>query len=121
MGPTKGICYGLKNSREALMKKLLSALLITLCTHLIPTQALAWWPMTAHIQVTPYVVQGTLYNSLSHLIYCEGRVYGQLQTRQWIYAWVRNWIAPGSYQYAYVYANAPFYFINGYSEIYCRY
>jgi hypothetical protein len=102
------------------MKKRFSAILITFCTHLISAQALAWWPMNTQIQVTPYVVQGTVYNWLPYPIYCEGRVLGQLQTGQWFYSWMSNWIAPVTYQYIYVYANGPFYFVNGYAEVYCR-
>ena len=102
------------------MKQFTLAMMLALATVLSSSQADAWWYMNAQVQINPHVVQGTVYNSLPYPIYCEGRVFGQVQTGQWLHAWMRNWVAPGTYQYVYVYANAPRYFINANSEIYCR-
>jgi hypothetical protein len=103
------------------MKNTFLIALITIMTQLTASQAKAWWYMNAQIQVSPHVVQGTVYNPLPYPIYCSGWVFGQIQTGQNLYAWIESWITPGTYQYVYVYANAPHYFLNGNSQIYCRY
>jgi len=102
------------------MKNLFLIALISISTSLISPLAQAWWRLNAQVHVSTHVVTGTVYNTLPYPIYCAGWVFGQIQTGQNLYAWIGSWIAPGTYHYVYVYANAPRYFLSGNSEIYCQ-
>jgi len=82
----------------------------------------AWWLIQPNVHfVQSNVLQATVYNPYAQWIYCDGQVYGQVQTGMWLNSWIRAWIAPGYYATTYVYANYPFYFVNFTTQVYCRF
>jgi len=101
------------------MKPLLSTIFVLMATFAAPS-ASAWWLAPTDIQINPHVVHASVFNGYPFAIYCEGRVFGQVQNGQWLHSWIRSWIAPGTYAYVYIYANPPFFFVNANSEVYCR-
>lgn len=64
--------------------------------------------------VTPNSVQATFCNNGYDVpLRCHAKAVGQLNTGLWIHAFTDLYLAPGQCEYAYVYANYPFFFING--------
>jgi hypothetical protein len=86
----------------------------------ISGSALAF-PVPASTFVSPQVVQATICNPEAVPMECRLVNYGVLQTGNWLNAW-EDWVLqPGGCETAYVYANYPYYFVDGTFEDDCFY
>lgn len=81
----------------------------------------AWWQPASQFNITPHAVTVTIVNPTHYWIFCQGRVVGVTQFNFWAQSWMQNWIAPGTFQQAQTYAYFPSFFINGFTDIRCRY
>jgi hypothetical protein len=97
------------------LKRSLAAVAMTL---MLPMGALAWVPHM-NLMVTPSHVQVQVNNHTPQTIFCQGYVYGQLQTGVVVNSWFSNYIYPNGFQYAYVYSYGQV-FINGWANINCQ-
>lgn len=97
------------------MKKLLVAFV----GFVLPTSAWAWIPHMQY-QITPHAVQVTVMNPTPYPAFCQGYVFGQVQTGGALNSWFSSFVPPGGYSYAYVYVNYPYYFVNAWANINCQ-
>lgn len=97
------------------MKKIV----VLLFAVLAPWTSFAWVP---HMQfyVTPHYAQVQVANPTPYTAYCQGYAYGIAQNGFAVNSWFASYIPPYGYQYAYVYANGPFVFVNAWANIHCQ-
>ena len=100
------------------MSRLVSALLILITCSF----AQAMFQIEAAVAVNPNVVQAEACNyGYNAPIICRTTAYGMLPNGMYINAWTNIYLAPGQCDYAYVYANSGYYFVNGYATSYCEF
>ena len=87
------------------------ALMITSVSH-------AWIP-NLQFFVNQQYAQVQITNPTPAMAYCEGYTFGMTQTGVTVNAWFSAWVPPFGFQYAYVYTNYPFYFVNAWANINC--
>jgi len=76
----------------------------------------------AQVVVQPNFTSAEACNTVAPVvIYCQVTTYGQLQNGEWINAFNNVPLVPGECAYAYNYANAPFFFINGHAQAFCSF
>lgn len=83
-------------------------------------QAQTGWWVQANVSLTQNQVQATVTNVWGAPIACNIKTYGQVQSGQWAWAELNVIIPSGQYRYAYVYANYPYYFVNGRATAWCN-
>jgi hypothetical protein len=97
------------------MKKALALIVAVL----VPMSSFAWVPQM-YLSVTPNFVQVQVTNPTPGVALCQGFVYGQLQTGVVVNSWFNSYVPPYGFQYAYVYANGGYMFVNGWANINCQ-
>lgn len=97
------------------MKKCLIALL----GFVAPATSFAWAPMM-QFQITPNYAAVQVSNPYGFNAICSGNVYGLTQTGIWTNAWFQAIVPAGGYQYAYVYATYPYYFVSATAQVDCQ-
>lgn len=75
----------------------------------------------AYVQVNSLNITAEVANPYQQPIYCSGRVIGMTYSGHTLYAYVNTVVPAFGYRYAYVYTNAHNPFVNGWSEVVCRF
>ena len=96
------------------MKNLILSVLFVLA----PLTSFAWAPHTQYY-MTPQYAQVQIYNPTYATAFCQGYTYGMTQAGQTVYSFFSAYVPPYGFQYAYIYANGPFYFINAWADLDC--
>lgn len=96
----------------------MKSVLALVMTLLFSSASLAWIP-NMQFFVNPQYAQVQVNNPTPAPAYCEGYTFGLTQTGMTVNAWFSAWVPPYGFQYAYVYANGPFYFVNAWANISC--
>ena len=108
------------------MKKFLSILISFFALLLISAPAQAYYGNSfraqAHVTFTNVQVTATIVNQSWRAVVCSGYAYGQTWSGNVYNGYMNNVVIyPGQYAYAQVYSNGFDQFVNGWSDIWCRY
>lgn len=101
------------------MRSLVRAALFSL---MVMPAAQAFFPVNPILQVRPDLIVAQVYNPYYEPLFCQGYVYGVTASGLQASAYLGQVIAPGSYRYVRLQANPwinPF--VNGWSQIFCRF
>ncbi len=96
---------------------------VFLCSlSVISTSAFAqFFPANARMSVFPGQVRAEVFNSNYEPIVCEGYVFGRTASGMELNAFFRDIIPGGQFRHAFVYTNPYNPFMNGWSNINCRF
>jgi hypothetical protein len=97
------------------MNKIFATILLSF----LPWAAFAWVPPMS-FQVTPQYAQVQVSNPSPYNTFCQGYVYGVTQAGFSVNSWFSSYLPAYGYQFAYVYAYAPYYFVNAWAQIQCQ-
>ncbi|KHD88225.1 MAG: hypothetical protein OM95_09940 [Bdellovibrio sp. ArHS] len=95
-------------------------LIVAIAGFMLPSLGFAWWVPQMQFQVTPQWAAVQVYNYTGVNAFCQGQVFGLTQTGVWMNSWFQVWVPAGGFQYAYVYANGPYYFVNATANVQCQ-
>jgi hypothetical protein len=101
------------------MKSVFLGLIVSLATLTGFSKPAHAFRLEAVTTVSPNMVTAQVYNTLPAYVNCRVQVVGMLNNGLTETAWAQLSIGPGQYEYAYVYTNYPFYFINGAGQAFC--
>jgi len=100
------------------MKTIVSLVLAIVAFNSTPASA---FQVFGNVQVTQNYASGQFCNQWNGPVYCSVNTTGIMQTGQYVYAYANMFLAPGQCDYAYVYANYPYYFVNANASGNCEF